>query len=82
MWETIQAGHIWHDELVNRRKDGTLYDEEMTITPVVEGKSGITHYVAIKQDVTLRKQAEEELRRAREVAEEANRSKECVSGQS
>ena len=75
MWETIRAGRIWHDELINRRKDGTLYDEEMTITPVVEGKSEITHYVAIKQDVTLRKQAEEELRRAREAAEEANRSK-------
>ena len=75
MWETIQAGRIWHDELINRRKDGTLYDEEMTITPVVEGKSEITHYVAIKQDITLRRQAEEELRRAREVAEEANRSK-------
>jgi PAS domain S-box-containing protein len=75
MWETIQAGKIWHDELINRRKDGTLYDEEMTITPVVEGNSEITHYVAIKQDVSLRKQAEEELRRAREAAEEANRSK-------
>lgn len=75
MWETIRAGKIWHDELVNRRKDGTLYDEEMTITPVTEGESEITHYVAIKQDVTLRKEAEEELRRAREAAEEANRSK-------
>jgi PAS domain S-box-containing protein len=75
MWETVLAGRIWHDELVNRRKDGSLYDEEMTITPVVEGDSGISHFVAIKQDVSLRKRAEEELRTAREVAEEANRSK-------
>ncbi len=34
MWETITSGTVWHGELVNKRKDGTFYTEEMTITPV------------------------------------------------
>ena len=63
---TITAGHVWHGEIVNRRKDGTLYTEEMTITPVRDSAGGISHYIAIKQDVTKRKQAQtalEELQR-------------------
>jgi PAS domain S-box-containing protein len=53
MWDSILAGLVWRGELVNRRKDGSLYAEEMTITPVlVEGE--IAHFVAIKQEVTSR----------------------------
>lgn len=63
MWETILAGGVWRGELVNRRKDGSLYPEEMTITPVRDSAGGITHFIAIKQDLTVRKQAEEALRR-------------------
>ena len=58
MWETILAGEVWHGELDNRRKDGTLYPEEMTITPIRDGAGAITHYVAIKQDITERKRLE------------------------
>lgn len=58
MWETIQAGHVWRGELVNKRKDGTLYDGEMTITPVQDPRGVITHFIAVKQDATERKRAE------------------------
>ena len=66
MWATITSGKTWHGELTNRRKDGSLYTEEMTITPLHIGTGGITHYVAVKQDVTSRRIAEDKLRRAEE----------------
>ena len=62
MWQTILAGRIWHGELVNRRQDGTVYDEEMTITPVSGEEGVITHFIAVKQDITQRKLAEAQLR--------------------
>jgi PAS domain S-box-containing protein len=64
MWATILAGKIWHGEIINRRKNGTLYLEEMTITPLQDGQNQITHFVAIKQDITQRRRMEEELRQA------------------
>jgi PAS domain S-box-containing protein len=63
LWETIAAGQTWHGEIVNRKKDGRLYTEEMTVTPV-QGEDGqISHFIAIKQDVSARKQAEAQIRR-------------------
>ena len=62
MWETILAGQKWRGELVNRRKDGSLYQEEMTITPVKGADGDITHFIAIKLDITERKLAEEQIR--------------------
>jgi len=62
MWQSILAGKVWHGELVNRRKDGSLFHEEMTITPVRDGNGEITHFVALKQDITSRKAAEESLK--------------------
>ena len=64
MWETMLAGQVWHGDLINRRKDGSLYYEEQTIAPVFDQSGNITHFVAIKQDVTLRKQAEMLLRQS------------------
>jgi len=61
MWKTILDGHVWHGQLVNKRKDGTFYDEEMTITPVRDETGAVSHYVAIKQDITERKQADERI---------------------
>ncbi len=55
MWGTISAGNVWHGEITNRRKDGSLYVEEQTITPVKNGNGQISHFIAIKQDVTERK---------------------------
>jgi PAS domain S-box-containing protein len=58
MWEVILAGNVWQGEVTNKRKDGTLFTEEMTITPVRDAQGEITHFIAIEQDVTPRKQAE------------------------
>ena len=66
MWTTIRAGEVWTGEITNRRKDGQLYNEEMTIAPVVSPSGKITNFIAIKQDITERKQAEEALRQAEE----------------
>jgi len=74
MWQTLASGKVWHGEIINKRKDGTLYHEEMTITPVYsEGR--ILHFVAIKQDITERIRFQKELAAAREAAEAANRAK-------
>ena len=64
LWSTISSGKVWHGEVVNKRKDGTTYAEEMTITPITQqgGDTTTTHFIAIKQDITGRKQAEELLR--------------------
>ena len=61
LWETILAGHVWQAEMVNRRKDGSLYTEETTITPVKDEQGKVTHFIAVKQDITARKQAERAL---------------------
>ncbi len=61
MWETILSGKVWKGELVNKRKDGTLYYEEMTITPVRNTEGIITNFIAIKQNVTERVIAKEKL---------------------
>jgi len=61
IWSTISEGGVWHGELVNRRSDGTLYTEEMTVTPVLDANGDIVHFVAIRQDITTRKRAEERL---------------------
>lgn len=66
MWATIARGEVWRGELVNRRKDGSLYDEEMTITPIRDPRGEVSHFVAIKQDVSERKRAEAELRQSQE----------------
>jgi two-component system, cell cycle sensor histidine kinase and response regulator CckA len=59
MWRTILRGNVWRGELINRRKDGSLYDEEMTITPVRNAGGEVTHYIAIKLDVTERKKSDD-----------------------
>ena len=66
LWSAITEGRTWSGEIVNRRKDGSFFTDETTITPVSSKLSGITHFVAIKQDVTKRKHAEEALRQAEE----------------
>ena len=52
LWATIRAGHVWRGRLVNRRKDGSVYTEDETITPVTRANGEITHFIAVKQDVT------------------------------
>lgn len=62
MWQTILAGRHWCGELVNKRKDGSLYHEELTIAPVLNGSGEIHHFIGIKQDISERKRLEKELR--------------------
>lgn len=59
LWQTILSGTVWRGELINKRKDGSLYDEEMTISPLRNSHGEITHFVAIKQDVSERKALQE-----------------------
>ncbi|TFH34498.1 MAG: PAS domain S-box protein, partial [Anaerolineales bacterium] len=66
MWETILAGRTWQGAMVNRKKDGSLYPEEMTITPVRGEQGEISHFVAIKQDISERRSAEERIQRQAE----------------
>ena len=61
LWQTILSGRVWQGELVNRRKDGTLYTDETTLTPVRDATGSISHFIAIKQDITERKRAERAL---------------------
>lgn len=65
LWKTVLAGDTWSGTIINRKKDGTLYHEEQTIAPVVNDDDQITHFIAIKQDVTERRRADEALERAR-----------------
>jgi len=66
LWDTILAGRVWQAEMVNRRKDGSVYTEENTITPVRNQQAEITHFVAVKQDVTERRRIEAALRQSEE----------------
>lgn len=61
LWETILSGKVWQGEMENLHRDNSLYTEEQTITPVRDGAGNVTHFVAIKQDVTKRKQQEQQL---------------------
>jgi len=70
LWRTILAGQVWHGELTNRRKDGSLYTEEMAVAPVFDEAGSITHFVAIKQDISDRKRAEQALRQSQQQYED------------
>jgi PAS domain S-box-containing protein len=64
LWATVSAGKVWQGEMINRRKDGALYTEEMTITPIMDSQGGIAHFIAIKQDITARRLLEAQFLRA------------------
>ncbi len=70
MWAQILAGEVWHDEVVNRRKNGSLYTEEMTITPVRDSQGKISQFVAIKHDITERKRLEQVIKKDHERMED------------
>jgi PAS domain S-box-containing protein len=61
LWDTIKKDSVWKGTLVNRRKDGSQYFEEMTITPFMDENNRILHFIGVKQDVTEREQREREL---------------------
>jgi len=75
LWDTVLAGEVWQGEIINKRKDGSEYTEEMTITPVKAQNGEFIHFIAIKQDITERKKFEAELSKAKAEAEQANLAK-------
>jgi PAS domain S-box-containing protein len=75
LWSTISSGKVWHQEMTNRRKDGSLYTEEQKIAPVIGSDGKISHFVSIKQDITERKLVETKLRQNMDELEKANRVK-------
>jgi diguanylate cyclase (GGDEF)-like protein/PAS domain S-box-containing protein len=56
LWQTIQAGKVWQGEVVDRRKDGSLYTVDEIITPLLNEQGSVTHFIAIQHDITGRKQ--------------------------
>ncbi|MGB7846337.1 MAG: PAS domain S-box protein [Candidatus Acidiferrum sp.] len=67
MWSKLLSGQIWRGGIINRKKDGQLYSEEMTITPVRDAQGEIAHFIAIKQDVTEQKELERQLYQAQKM---------------
>jgi PAS domain S-box-containing protein len=61
LWRTITSGQVWRGEVSRQRKDKTTYIEQQTVTPVFDEAGRIIHFVAVKQDVSARRHAEEEL---------------------
>lgn len=75
MWSKITSGKNWYGEFKNKKKDGSYYWESASISPLLDDEGQISHFVAIKEDITDRKLKEEELQLAKEAAEESNRLK-------
>ena len=73
LWATIRAGGEWRGEVVNRRKDGTLYTQELAIVPSHDAEGRATHFVGIGHDVTERKRAEEKLHESTRVLLESQK---------
>lgn len=67
MWAELEAGKSWHGRLVNRRKDGSLYTEESTISPVCDDAGRIVSYVGAKRNVTRELELEDQLRHAQKM---------------
>lgn len=75
LWTTIKAGQIWRGQFHNKRKDGALYWESATISPILNAGGEPVRFLAVKEDITERKNMEIRLREALERAESANRAK-------
>ena len=75
LWNTINAGRSWSGQFHNRRRDGSLFWEAATISPVLDSDGRIRSFIAVKQDITQRKVLEQDLLEAKERAEAASRAK-------
>jgi two-component system cell cycle sensor histidine kinase/response regulator CckA len=67
LWTTITQGQVWTGHMINRKKDGALYEEEATISPIRDGSGGISGFVAVKRDVTERLQLERQFLQAQKL---------------
>jgi class 3 adenylate cyclase len=70
LWKTISSGQSWHSEFHNRKKNGELFWELASISPIFNAEGIITHYVAVKEDITERKLMEEALQHAHDELEQ------------
>ena len=61
MWATLQSGGVWQGEFENRKKNGEVFSEQVLVAPVVDAAGQATHYVALKQDITERRQIDQAL---------------------
>lgn len=75
LWTTIKSGKVWTGELKNRRKSGDEYWESVSISPIYSFAGEVTHFLAIMEDISERKQLTEELIISKEKAEESDRLK-------
>lgn len=75
LWETILSGETWIGELYNKKKDGTYYWESARISPITDSNNKITHFVAVKIDITEQKQLYQNLIEAKEKAEQSEKLK-------
>jgi PAS domain S-box-containing protein len=64
LWNTIRRGEVWHGHFINRRKDGSLYEEDATISPVRNEAAEIINFVALKRDVTKEISLERQLQQS------------------
>ena len=67
MWATLLRGEVWSGQIVNKRKDGSKYREEMVISPVRDANGTISNYAAVKRDTTLERQMEDQLRQTQKM---------------
>lgn len=75
LWNTILSGKTWYGKILNRKKDNSLYWEEAKISPLYDSNNKITNFVAVKEDITFKEKIIEELKIAKEKAEESDRLK-------
>ncbi len=75
LWDTILKGNEWRGEIINKKKNGQLYWEEVSISSIMDSDNKIAHFVAVKRDISENKLYEKELIKAKEQAEESNRLK-------
>jgi PAS domain S-box-containing protein len=75
LWGRISTGSEWHGEILNKKKSGEHFWESVCISAITNSDGAITHYLAVKEDITARKALEQELRSARDAAEAGNRLK-------
>ncbi|MDM8539909.1 response regulator [Desulfococcaceae bacterium HSG9] len=67
MWATLTQGNIWNGLMTNRKKDETLYEEEVSISPIKNQSGAITNYVAVKRDVTEQTRLQEQVRQSQKM---------------
>ncbi len=67
LWDTLLAGQVWRGEVTNRRKDGSLYEEGQSITPVKDARGEITHFISMKRDLTEEKRLEAQFLQAQKM---------------